>query len=65
MNEEKFPYLKQATLLFHSKPRPEHLVDKLDEISQQAGGTTPEARMIGSLISAAIMDEAIRWDKEP
>ena len=58
MAEEKFPYLKQATLLFHSKPRPENLVDKLEEIAQQAGGTTPEARMIGGLISSAIMDEA-------
>lgn len=58
MAEEKFPYLKQATTLFHSRPRPSNLADQLEEIAQKAGGTTPEARMIGGLVSAAMMDEA-------
>ncbi|WP_194206799.1 hypothetical protein [Superficieibacter sp. 1612_C1] len=57
MAEEKFPYLKQAHALFHTKPRPANLADKLEELAQKAGGTTVEARMIGSLVSAAWMDE--------
>ena len=57
MAEEKFPFLKQATALFHSKPRPENLADKLEELAQKAGGTTPEARIIGGRVSAAWMDE--------
>ncbi|WP_282806567.1 hypothetical protein [Hafnia alvei] len=58
MAEEKFPYLKQATALYHANPRPDNLLDALEALSDKAGGNTPEAHMIGGLISAAVMDDA-------
>lgn len=58
MAEEELKYLKMAHNLYHSKPRPDDLVDQLDELARMAGGTTVEERMIGSLVSAATMDEA-------
>lgn len=56
MAEEKLPYLKRATELRNISPRPADLIDQLDQLAKQAGTTTPEARMIGMLISSAIMD---------
>ncbi|KAA0546791.1 hypothetical protein F0327_26250 [Citrobacter braakii] len=58
MAEEKFPCLKRANELYHSTPRPVDLLDQLEALAEKTGSTTPEARMIGGLISAAMMDEA-------
>ena len=56
MAEEKLPYLKRASELRNINPRPTDLLDQLDELARQAGTTTPEARMIGIMMSSVIMD---------
>lgn len=56
MAQEQLPYLKRASELRNINPRPADLLDQLDELAKQAGTTTPEARMIGILMSSVIMD---------
>ncbi|WP_431021995.1 Terminase small subunit [Erwinia rhapontici] len=57
MAAEKFPFLRQATQLYHADPQPLDILEQLESLSDKAGEDTPEARMIGGFISSIKADQ--------